>query len=369
MKINCNQAVLSRTLNVVSKAVPTRTTSKILEGILLIAKDGKLILSATDTNILIQETIDVEVIEEGELIVPSKLFSNIVRMLPNEKISMTFNDENKELLVTCKNSISKIIGFSSDEYPKIKTENIKSEIHINKNLFKKMIQKTAFSASVEDSKGVLVGVLIEILQDEIKMIAIDGFRMAINKNKIIGNENNEIIVPAKLLLDVSKIINIDEEDEDEIVIQTNNNKIILNFDNTKVIINLLNGEFIKYNNILPKNNDISIRVIKSELSECIERAAILTNELNHNLIKFNIKDNSMELSSLSEVGKINEKLEIIKDGPDIEIGFNSRYLIDLLKVIEDEEIMIYMTNSVSPCLIKPLTGDKYVYLILPVRIN
>ena len=368
MKFNCNQSILSKTLNIVSKAVPTRTTSKIMEGILIIAKDNKLVLSATDTNILIEETIEAEILEEGEVVIPSKLFTNIIRMLPNENVSIMFNEETKEINVDCKNSTSKIIGFSSDEYPKIKTENINNNIKLEKELFKSMIQKTAFSASVEDSKGVLTGILLEISENEIKMVAIDGFRMAINKNEVISNERTEVIVPARLLLDVSKIINT-ESDNEFIEIKTNENKIVLIFDNTKVIINLLNGDFIKYSNIIPKNNDINIRVIKNDLAESIERAAILTNEQNHNLIKFRINDKEMELTSLSEIGKINEKVEIIKDGPDIEIGFNSRYLIDLLKVIEDEEIMIYMTNSVSPCLIKPLTGDKYIYLILPVRIN
>ncbi|HKK96274.1 MAG TPA: DNA polymerase III subunit beta [Anaerovoracaceae bacterium] len=368
MKFNCNQSILSKTLNIVSKAVPTRTTSKIMEGILIVAKDNKLILSATDTNILIEETIYTEVIEEGEVVIPSKLFTNIIRMLPNENVLIHFNEVTKEVNVDCKNSTSKIVGFSSDEYPKIKTEDINNEIKIEKELFKNMVQKTAFSASVEESKGVLTGILIEINENEIKMVAIDGFRMAINKSNIEGKNITQVIVPAKLLLDVSKIINT-ENDNKFIEVKSNDNKIIIIFDNTKVIINLLNGEFIKYNNIIPKNSDISIRVIKNDLSESIERAAILTNEQNHNLIKFKIEDKEMELTSLSEIGKINEKVEIIKDGPDIEIGFNSRYLIDLLKVIEDEEIMIHMTNSVSPCLIKPLTGEKYVYLILPVRIN
>ena len=237
---------------------------------------------------------------------------------------------------------------------------------LKRKVVRNMIKRTAFSASPDEINGPLTGVLIEVLGDKIKMVAVDTFRMAIYMEKAESSDEFEMIVPAKLLNEISKIIT---DDDENITIEICDRKIIFTFDNIKATVVTMNTNFIDYTRIIRRDSDIKIRVKKDELIESIDRASILTSSQNNNLIKFNINNNYIEISSLSDEGSIEEKVEVIHEGNSIEIGFNYRYIMDALKVIDDEELILFMHDSISPCIIKPLEGNKYTYLILPVRIN
>lgn len=369
MKFSCNQSILSKSLNIVSKAVTSRTTIPILKGILLkVDEEGFLTMSASDLDLSIENKFKIEDFEPGEIVVQAKLFGDIIRKLPNDKVNITVNSEN--VIINCSNSEFNIIGSKSDEFPKINiNEEITDKISFNKDLLKDMIRKTSFAASIDESRGVITGVLFEIREDTFNMVALDGFRMAISRESIINNKEENIIVPAKILNEIAKIITESETEKENVEFYLADKRLVFIIDNIKVVLRLLNGDFVEYENILPKENEIRIIVSKSDLLESIERASLLAKVGKNNLVKLEIKDNIMEITSKSEEGNVKEEVIISKEGKDLLIGFNSKYLIDSIKVIEDDEFTMLFNTPISPCLIKPITGNEYEHLILPVRIT
>ena len=369
MKFKCSQQSLSKALNIVSKAVTARTTIPILKGILLnVTKDGKLVLSASDLDLSIEKTIkDVEVEEEGSVVVLAKLFTDIIRKLPSEDILIELS-ENKNVLIKTATSEFNILGLSPDEFPKIGEIEEEEKLVFGKDIFKEMIRKSAFSASIDDSKGIIVGVLIELEENCTNMVALDGFRMAVIREEMKNEEMKKIVISAKILNEISKILS-DIESEEDINLLLGKNKAILNLENIKIVIRLLEGEFIKYKDILPTEQKCKVIVNKALLYESMERASLLSREGKNNLIRFKVDGNLLTITSRSEEGNVKEEILVIQDGSDVEIGFNSKYVMDVLKAIDDEDIVLEMVSSVKPCVIKPTEGNSFEYLVLPVRIS
>jgi len=368
MKFTCSQQQLSRAINTVSKAVTARTTIPILKGILIkVTKDGILSLSASDLDLSIEKKISVHVEEEGSVVVLSKLFGDIIRKLPNENIEIEKIEENN-INIKCSSSEFTIVGLPPDEFPNIGEIENNYRILLSKDIFKEMIKKTVFAASIDESKGIIVGALIEIEENSINMVALDGFRMAVAREKIINKEAKKIIVSAKILNEINKIISESEEGENIELILDKKKAVIL-LESTKIVLRLLDGEFIKYRDITPKEFKTNVVLNKTDFTESVERASLLAKEGKNNLIKLDIHDNNMIITSKSEEGNVKENVIISKDGDNLEIGFNSKYLLDALKVINTEEIKIELNTSISPCLIKPIEGNEYEYLILPVRLT
>ena len=368
MKFNCSQQKLSKALNTVSKAVSTRSALPILKGILLKAEGNELIMSASDMDISIVKKTEILCEEEGSVVVNAKLFGDIIRKLPGGDIYITSDDNNN---VTVKTSFSEfnIVGISPDEFPKIKdTEDDIYKVSLDKKLFGDMIRKTSFAASIDESKGIITGVLTEIERDSLNMVALDGFRMSVVREKMSNESEKKVVINGRLINEIKNIISDSEDEEDiDILIGSKNASFI--FKDTKAVVRLLEGEFIKYKDILPKEGLCTVVADRNVLLDSIERASLLAKEGKNNLIKITINNELLTITSRSEEGKVREEVIIEKSGNDIEIGFNSKYMIDALKAVDDERIKITFKDSTSPCLIKPLEGDSYEYLVLPVRIS
>ncbi|QAT41731.1 DNA polymerase III subunit beta [Aminipila luticellarii] len=366
MKFTCNQQILSKAINTVSKAVTNRTTIPILKGILLRAKDNTLTLTASDLDLSIEKIIETHVSEEGETVVLSRLFSEIIRKLPNEEITVELKEDNN-LTIECSSSQFNIVCFPADEFPNIGEIEEKSKLVLNRELFKEMIRKTSFAASLDESKGVIVGVLIELEENSLNMIALDGFRMAVVKEDMKNSEEKKIIIASKILSEISKIIS--EVEDENVGIILDNKKAVVILEGTRIVLRLLEGEFIKYKDILPKECKTTVTLNKGDFLESIERASLFAKEGKNNLVKLSISGNDMTITSRSEEGNVKENVMISTDGEGLDIGFNSKYLIDVLKVIEEDEIKLELNTGVSPCLVKPIEGNQFVYLILPVRLS
>ena len=369
MKFSCSQQALAKAFNVVSTAITSRTTIPSLKGILLqVSADGVLTMSASDLNLTIEKKMDVEETEAGEVVVQAKLFGDIIRKLPSSTVHVS--EENDNLLIQCANSEFHIVGFPADEFPNIKdTEEITDKIVFEKELLNDMIKKTSFAASIDESRGVITGVLIEMKEESLNMVALDGFRMAVAREKIRNAKKKDIIIPAKILNEISKILSESEMEETSVDLYLNQKKATFLFDDTKVVLRLLEGQFVKYEDILPKDSQCRVVLNKSDFMNSIERASLLAKVGKNNLIKLDIKANNMEITSKSEEGTVKEEIMVSKEGSDLVIGFNSKYLSDALKAIDDENITMLFNTAISPCLIRPLTGDAYEYLVLPVRIT
>jgi DNA polymerase-3 subunit beta len=369
MKFTCSQQSLTKALNIVSKAVTIRTTIPILKGILLnVDENGILTMTASDLDLSIEKKIKVENSQPGEIIVLSKLFGDIIRKLPDGEI--TFEESDGKVNIKCSNSEFNIIGLPSDEFPNINpAEANQDELVFNKDLLKDMIKKTSFAASIDENKGAMTGVLIEMEENTLNMVAIDGFRMAICREQMKNGKKENIIVPAKILTEISRIISESELNSDDIKMLLGKKKAVFIMEDTKVVIRLLEGEFINYKRIIPAENPCRVVLNKNDFLDSVERASLLAKVGKNNLVKLDIKDNGIEITSKSEEGSVKEEIIVSKEGNDLTIGFNSKYLIDVLKVIDDDSISMLFNTSVSPCLIKPISGDYFEYLILPVRIS
>ena len=367
MKIYLSRTELNKALSNVSHSVPVRTTSNILEGILVEVSEGIMKMTATDANITIESSIAVQCADKCEFVVPAKLFTAIINKLPEEDVMIDYDPDAVKITIRSGGSNSEIICFKSDEFPKIKLNEGERVIYLSKDDVKKTIRKTAFSASTDDFNGILTGVLLEIKNGKMKMVGVDPYRIATYQIDVDNSDDLSLVIPAKLLNETAKIIS--DDGEDKMSLDITGNKVIMKFDNNKVIINTFSGKYIDYERILNRTGSINIRVKRNDILKSTERASRLASVQNNDLIRFNIDKDILVIKSLNEEGNIEEKVEIINDGENLNIGLNSKYLKDALSVIEDEEIVMNFRDSISPCIIKPLKGDRYTYLILPIRMN
>ncbi len=368
MRFSCSQNTLVKALNIVSKAVTSRTTIPILKGILIkVDEEGFITMSSSDLDISIEDKFEVVDFEPGEIVVQAKIFGDIIRKLPSDIIYIEEKDGN--LVIKCSSSEFNIIGNPSDEFPNINIGDVSEKIVLDKELLKNMIRKTTFAASIDESRGVITGVLLEIKENVFNMVALDGFRMSVYRENLSSLSENNIIIPSRTLNEVAKIISESETEKDEVELLLCDKRAVFVVDNIKVVVRLLDGEYVKYNDILPKESQIRVVLNKNDLMNSIERASLFAKVGKNNLIKLDIKDNEMEITSKSEEGNVREEVFVSKEGKDLVIGFNSKYLLDSLKVIDDENIKMLFNTPISPCLIRPIEGNEYEYLVLPVRIT
>lgn len=365
MKITVNGLDLSNAVLKVAKAISTKTTNPVLEGIKLSVKGDELILTATDTEISIEKTIPCETFIEGETVVQGKLFSEFTKRLENED-SIELSLEEDRLKICYSSNEGYIQTLPVEEFPIINKEIREKSFTIKQKDFKELISKTSFACSQDDARPLLKGCLLEIEDDKISSVALDGFRLAICRKKIEEKtENFKIIVSSRTLNEIVRIL---ENDEDMLTIIVQKNVLMCEVNGTVLISRLLEGEYIDYKNII-KNEFLSVvRVNKNALLSAIDRASIVANDKNK-IVKLDVKESYMTVSASSEVGNMSENVLITLEGKDLQIAFNSKFLTDCIKVIDDEFINLHFNLKINPCVIKPFYGDDFLYLVLPLRIN
>ncbi len=369
MKFKCQQQSLAKAINIVSKAVALRTTIPVLKGILIKAQKDSITLYASNLDIAISNKIEAEVEEEGFAVVTAKLFGNIIRKMPSGEIDIqTGEDSENNVFIACGTSNFRIVGMPADDFPIMNVEKNEDFITFEKETLGKMIENTAFAASIDEARGIITGVLIEMKTDEMSMVAIDGYRMAITRKDHASPDPRKIIISVKTLSEVSRILSDMDNESNEVKLYLSDKKAIFEIGNVEADLKIMSGDFINYKDILPKENKIKIKVERSLLLDSIERASLLSKAGKNNLICMDIKGDIVTISSNSEEGNVREELIVEKEGDDIEIGFNAQYIIDVLKSIDDKEIRMLLNEPIKPCLIEPLEGREYEYLILPVRI-
>jgi DNA polymerase-3 subunit beta len=369
MKFICDQENLVKALNIVSKAVSMRTTLPILKGILIKCDNSKknVFLSASDLDISIETGTEAIVEEEGSIVVSAKMFIDIVRKLPSGEVIFNLKEGD---IVEVKRGYSEFTlqGIPADEFPRIDNIGEGKSFSLGKNMLKNLIKGSSFAASTEEARGIITGVLLEVEKDNVSMVALDGYRMAIVKEYVKGEEERKLIISGKIVQDIGKLLS-DDEPDDDVEINVSDKKAIFYLKDTKIVARLMDGDFIKYKEILPKDNNTKIKIRRIALMESVERASIIVREGKNSFIRFSLEDGQVIISSRAEEGTVRETVPIEKEGESIEIGFNARYMIDTLKAIEDEEIFMDFNTSISPCLVRPIEGDYYEYLILPVRLS
>ena len=366
MKLICEGLDLSDAVLKVIKATATKTTNPILEGIKLKASEDTLTLSATDLEISIEKTIPADVKIAGEIVVPGKFFADFIKKLSNEQIELTLTDRNS-LKIKYTDSEGFLQCLSSDEFPEIKDLVNPEKIVLKRKDFRDIINKTIFSVAVDDARPILKGCLFEISNKTLTSVALDGYRLALAKKPIVSTSAEfSCIVPARTLAEIAKLLEGNDDEDIEVLIQKN--YLLVNVNNTRVITRLLDGEFITYKQVIPSSTSTTVTINKKQLEYGLERASLLARMDKNNLVKFEVRDKLLTLSSASDIGNVTENITISLEGKDITIAFNARYMSECMRTIEDEFVKINFTSSIAPCTITSTASDEYLYLILPVRI-
>ena len=366
MKLICSKQNLLYGVNIVSKAVPTRTTMAILECILIDASTNEIKLTANDMELGIETKIEGQIEERGIIALDAKIFSEIVRKLPDSDVTIE-TDSNFKTTITCEKAKFNIVGKSGDDFSYIPFIERNESVHISQFTLKEVIRQTIFSIADNDNNKLMTGELFEINENELKVVSLDGHRISIRKIQLKENyEHKKVVVPGKTLQEVSKILPGNADSEVDIYITENH--IVFEFDNTKVVSRLIEGEYFKIEQMLSSDYETKVKINKRELLDCIDRATLLVKEGDKKPIIMNVTDDSVQLKINSFIGSMDEEIDVKKDGKDILIGFNPKFFIDALRVIDDEEVTLYMVNPKAPCFIKD-DDETYIYLILPVNFN
>lgn len=366
MKIVCNKSDLVKGVNIVSKAVPGKTTMPILECILIDATTDIIKLTANDMELGIQTEIAGEIIDRGMIAIDAKIFSEIVRKLPDNEVSIE-TDDRLQTTIVCEKAKFDISGKPGEEFSYLPVIEKEDSIEISQFTLKEVIRQTIFSIADTESNKLMTGELFEIKDNMLRVVSLDGHRISIRKIELKDQVNDKkLVVPGKTLIEVSKILS--GELESQVYISYTNNHIVFEFDNTIVVSRLIEGEYFKIDQMLSSDYDTKVKINKKELLSCIDRATLLVKEGDKKPIIINIGDEVMELKIKSQIGSMNEEIVINKEGKDLLIGFNPKFLIDALRVIDEEEVTLYLMNAKAPCFIKD-DNESYIYLILPVNFN
>ncbi len=364
MKLVCSKSNLLTGVQIVSKAVSNKTTMSILECILVDTTKGNITLTANDMDLGIETIIEGDIIEKGIIALDAKIFLEIVRKLPDSDITIE-TDSSYKTTITCEKAKFNIIGKSGEDFSYLPVVEKENNIVISQFTLKEVVRQTIFSISDNDNNKLMTGELFEIKGDELKVVSLDGHRISIRKIQLKDSyEPRKVIVPGKTLNEVSKIL--PGGADNDVTISFTSKHIVFEFDNTTVVSRLIEGEYFKIDQMLSSDYETKVKINKKEFLSCIDRATLLVKEGDKKPIIINITDGSMELKINSIIGSMNEDIDIEKQGKDLMIGFNPKFLIDALRVIDDEEVELYMVNPKAPCFIKN-PEESYIYLILPVN--
>ena len=366
MKLICSKSELQKSVNFSLKAVSSNTTMPILECILINASASEITFTSNDMELGIETKVQGIIEEKGIVALDAKLFSEIIRKLPDNEVVIQ-TDDKLNTTITCEKAKFTIPGRDGEDFAYLPMIEKNDGIVLSQYTLKEVIRQTIFSIATNENNKLMTGELFEIKDNILKVVSLDGHRIAIRKIELKESYGDKkVVVPGKTLNEISKILS--GEVEDQVQIFFTDNHIVFEFDDTVVVSRLIEGEYFRIEQMLSSDYETKIKINKREFLNCIDRATLFVKEGEKKPIIINIEGNQMVLNINSQIGSMNEDIDIAKEGKDIMIGFNPRFLIDALKVIDDEEITIYLVNPKAPCFIKDET-ESYIYLILPVNFN
>lgn len=366
MKLVFDKAELVKSVGIAMKAVSGKTTMPILECILIDASSNVIKFTSNDMELGIETIVTGMILERGIVALDAKIFSEIVRKLPDNQVTIE-TDENLVTTITCEKAKFNIPGQSGEDFSYLPILETSDCVSISQFTLKELIRQTIFSIAANENNKLMTGELFEIKDNTLRVVSLDGHRIAIRRIELKDSyPDRKVVVPGKTLNEISKILS--GEMDDQIDIYFSENHIMFKFDDTTVVSRLIDGEYFRIDQMLSSDYETKVTINKKEFLSCIDRATLLVKEGDKKPIIIDIQDGAMELQINSAMGSMKEEIDINKEGKDIMIGFNPKFLIDALRVIDDEEISIYLVNPKAPCFIRN-EEESYIYLILPVNFN
>ncbi len=365
MKFTCNREIFFDYISKVSRAVSAKSTIPALEGIFIKAERGNIYLTGYDLELGVSTSMPAEVKEEGSIVLNARLLIDIISKLPGSTVSFSKND----LLITIKSGITEftILGNSAEDFPELPEVEYDEMISIDGISLKSMIDQTIFAVSVTDQNPVHTGSLFDIEDGEIKMVSVDGCRLALRREKIDYQGSKKFVVPSKTLLEVSRFIN--PETEENVDFGVTKKHIVVKIDNLTVISRLLEGDFLDYKAAIATKVNTKIKIDVKTLLDSVNRVSLLITDRIKSPIKCIFEDNTLKMSCATAVGKAYDEIFCDMQGENFEIGFNNKYLADALKAVSCDEVYLLVNNSFSPMQIVPCESDEFLFLVLPVRLK
>ncbi len=364
MKIVCSKSNLSNGVNIVLKAVPAKTSMSILQCILIKAEKGKITLTANDGELGIETVIDGEIVREGIIALDAKFFSEIVRKLPDSDVTIDVED-NFVTKITCDNSKFNLMGKDGEDFTKLPKINKVDNIIVSEFALREVIRQTIFCLAENNANHMMSSELFHISDDVLKVVALDGYRIAYRKINLKNTyPEAKVIIPGKTLNEISRILNGDANKD--VVIYFEKNHVLFELENTTIVSRVVEGQYFNYEQMLNSDYETKINIKKKELYEGIDRGTLLLREGEVKPIVMNISDNNLNISIKTMVGDMDENVLCEKTGKDLAIAFRPKFFLDVLKVLDEEEINLYMINAKSPCTIRN-EDNSYIYFILPVN--
>ena len=365
MHIICDKQVLAEALSNVSRAVSSKNTLAALEGILMKASDNKLYLTGYDLELAISTAIDAQVKAEGEIVLTAKIFLDMIRRLPSEQVTITTDEKN---LTMIKGSMTEytILGVPASEFPELPSVEQASVLTLPKAALKEMIGQTLFAIAVSDNKPVHTGSLFDFKDGELRLVSVDGYRLALRREKMETIGEMSFIVPGKSLSEVAKLM---KDEDGMLALNVSKRHITFQIDGYRIVSRLLEGVFLDYKAAIPEGGQTTIRISTREMIQAIDRASLLISDNIKSPLRMHFQSGVIQISCSTALGKAYDEISCIQQGEDVEIGFNSRYMLDALKASEGDEIVMVLNGSLAPIKLIPPEGDSFTFLVLPVRLK
>ena len=369
MKFTINVQDLQEGLSTVTRALAARPAKQILDGVLIVADDNRLTLTCSDGSFSIEYTNAADVKESGQAVLPGKLLTEMIRKLPGGEVTLAVQN-NRLANIRCLKNHSNISVMDAAEYPEITPVKNGAEVRIQQDKLKDMISRVMFAMATDESRQILTGCLMEVSRTEARLVALDGFRLGLRKlfqpfDLPDGKEVVKAIIPGKVITEMSRIL---PDDEAFCRLMVGDGRFQCEFGNIRMYSVLLGGEYIDYRRILPTEFGTEIKANRVALLEAMDRASLMAREGKNNLIRMSIRDGLVKITSNADLGDVEEEVEISLIGKELDIAFNAKYIIDVIRSISEDEVVLKFNTNVSPCVVTPKEGDDYVYLILPVRV-
>ena len=369
MQFTVNVQELLEGLNTVTRALAARPPKQILEGVLIEADEEGITLTCSDGSLTIETAICADVREEGRAVLPGKLFTELCRKLPGGEVTIKVGD-NHMAAIRCMSFKSNLAGMNPVEYPEMASVDAGTTIAIPQKELREMISRVVFAIATDESRQILTGCLLEVTRNEARLVALDGFRLAIQKvyqpfDLPVGMVTLRAVIPGRVLNEMSKIL---ADDDEFCTMKLERTRMQATFGETTLSTVLLAGEYIDYRKILPLSFKTVARTDRVGVQNAIDRASLMAREGKNNLIRMAFSDTKLSITSNAEMGDVLEELDVELTGDPLEIAFNAKYITDVIRNITDEDLCLRLNSNVSPCVISTVEGDQYLYLILPVRV-
>lgn len=368
MKFCVNLNELNEAIAIVTKALSPNVENNILKGIYFSAYGNELFLKCSDSSVQIETLIPAIIEDEGAAVLPGRLTADLIRKLKGDKVDFELDPSSSTMNASSKKGNFTLQYFDAGLYPQMDDLAGDVSFKMKQGLFRSMIKQTAFCCAADDEgKAILRGVFMEFTDDGmLNLVALDGFRLAKRTEKVsVNGKARNAVVPARTM---QYIANTLSDGDEEVTVTLSQTHITVNMGTTRIKARLIKGEYINYNNILSKKSTSRVTAVRSELVESLEIASLFSRDTQNNLIKFDFGTNVMNITARSESGSIHESTEVSLTGTPIEIAFNSKYMLDIIKAIDDEAVSLSFNTSVTPCVVEPVQGNYFYYLVLPVRL-